>query len=60
MPGNATATQTTIEQKLYRIGDVSRLADLKPFVLRYWETEFPMLEPVKKPERAPPLPPAGR
>jgi DNA-binding transcriptional MerR regulator len=49
MPGNATATQTTIEQKLYRIGDVSRLADLKPFVLRYWETEFPMLEPVKSP-----------
>jgi DNA-binding transcriptional MerR regulator len=33
--------------RLYRIGEVSRLADLKPFVLRYWETEFPMLEPVK-------------
>jgi DNA-binding transcriptional MerR regulator len=32
---------------MYRIGEVSRLADLKPFVLRYWETEFPMLEPVK-------------
>jgi DNA-binding transcriptional MerR regulator len=26
---------------------VSRLTALKPFVLRYWETEFPMLEPVK-------------
>ena len=23
------------------------MTDLKPFVLRYWETEFPMLEPVK-------------
>jgi DNA-binding transcriptional MerR regulator len=33
--------------RLYRIGEVSRIADLKPFVLRYWETEFPMLEPVK-------------
>src|ERR1700676_3402584 len=33
--------------RLYRIGEVSRLADLKPFVLRYWETEFPMLQPVK-------------
>jgi DNA-binding transcriptional MerR regulator len=33
--------------KLYRIGEVSRAADLKPFVLRYWETEFPMLQPVK-------------
>jgi DNA-binding transcriptional MerR regulator len=31
----------------YRIGEVSRLTALKPFVLRYWETEFPMLEPVK-------------
>ena len=49
MPSNATATQTAIEQGLYRIGEVSRLTDLKPFVLRYWETEFPMLEPVKSP-----------
>ncbi len=32
---------------MYRIGEVSRLSDLKPFVLRYWETEFPMLQPVK-------------
>src|SRR6266481_2844993 len=47
MPSNATATQTASEQGLYRIGEVSRLTDLKPFVLRYWETEFPMLEPVK-------------
>jgi DNA-binding transcriptional MerR regulator len=49
MPGNATATQSAIGQGLYRIGEVSRLTDLKPFVLRYWETEFPMLEPVKSP-----------
>ena len=38
---------TSEEARLYRIGEVSRLADLKPFVLRYWETEFPMLQPVK-------------
>ncbi len=37
----------TEEERLYRIGEVSRLTELKPFVLRYWETEFPMLEPVK-------------
>src|SRR6266436_3711473 len=51
MPSNATATQTATaaEQGLYRIGEVSRLTNLKPFVLRYWETEFPMLEPVKSP-----------
>ncbi|HXM94558.1 MAG TPA: MerR family transcriptional regulator [Candidatus Dormibacteraeota bacterium] len=49
MSSNGTATQTAIEKDLYRIGEVSRLTDLKPFVLRYWETEFPMLEPVKSP-----------
>jgi DNA-binding transcriptional MerR regulator len=32
---------------LYRIGEVSRLTQTKAFVLRYWETEFPMLQPVK-------------
>lgn len=47
MPSNGTAAQVAAEKKLYRIGEVSRLAALKPFVLRYWETEFPMLEPVK-------------
>src|SRR5437762_7622288 len=47
MANNGTATQVATEKKLYRIGEVSRLADLKPFVLRYWETEFPMLQPVK-------------
>src|SRR6267378_678550 len=47
MLSNGTAAQVATEKKLYRIGEVSRLADLKPFVLRYWETEFPMLEPVK-------------
>ncbi|HMI51810.1 MAG TPA: MerR family transcriptional regulator [Candidatus Saccharimonadales bacterium] len=47
MSSYGTAIQTETEQELYRIGEVSRLTDLKPFVLRYWETEFPMLEPVK-------------
>jgi len=47
MPSTATVTQPTIEKDFYRIGEVSRLTALKPFVLRYWETEFPMLEPVK-------------
>jgi DNA-binding transcriptional MerR regulator len=49
MAGNSSATQTATEQRLYRIGEVARLTELKPFVLRYWETEFPMLEPVKSP-----------
>ena len=37
------------EKSLFRIGEVSRLTATKTFVLRYWETEFPMLEPVKSP-----------
>src|SRR6266404_4723315 len=37
-----------IPDKLYfRIGDVSRLAGIKPYVLRFWETEFPGLGPKK-------------
>ena len=37
-----------IPDKLYfRIGEVSELAQTKPYVLRYWETEFPTLKPTK-------------
>jgi DNA-binding transcriptional MerR regulator len=50
-----TAEQTTgsagmqeIPDKLYfRIGEVARLAGIKPYVLRFWETEFPSLGPKK-------------
>ena len=49
MPTNGTAAQTAIEKDLYHIGDVSRLTAVKPFVLRYWESEFPMLQPLKSP-----------
>ncbi len=41
-------TNPEIPDKLYfRIGDVSKLAQVKPFVLRFWETEFPQLGPKK-------------
>jgi DNA-binding transcriptional MerR regulator len=41
-------TATEIPDKLYfRIGDVARLAGIKPYVLRFWETEFPGLGPKK-------------
>lgn len=37
-----------IPDKLYfRIGEVARLAGIKPYVLRFWETEFPGLGPRK-------------
>jgi len=36
------------ENKLfYKIGDVAALLEIKTHVLRYWETEFPQLKPVK-------------
>lgn len=49
MSGNGHATQTAPQRELFRIGEVSRMTDTKAFVLRYWETEFPMLQPVKSP-----------
>ncbi|HMK29725.1 MAG TPA: MerR family transcriptional regulator [Terriglobales bacterium] len=37
-----------IPDKLYfRIGEVGRLCHLPPYVLRFWETEFPQLKPAK-------------
>jgi DNA-binding transcriptional MerR regulator len=49
MPGNGHQ-ELSSEKSLYRIGEVSRITDTKPFVLRYWETEFPTLQPVKSPK----------
>ena len=42
------STGIEIPDKLYfRIGDVAKLAGIKPYVLRFWETEFPALGPKK-------------
>jgi DNA-binding transcriptional MerR regulator len=35
------------EKRLYKIGEVCKMADVQPYVLRYWETEFPVLAPNK-------------
>jgi DNA-binding transcriptional MerR regulator len=43
-------SKTAFAKDHYRIGEVSRLTETKAFVLRYWETEFPMLQPVKSPK----------
>ncbi len=34
-------------QQFYSIGDVCQLTDLKPHVLRYWESQFRFLSPAK-------------
>ena len=37
-----------IPDKLYfRIGEVARLTEIQPYILRYWESEFPLLQPKK-------------
>ncbi|HYI08968.1 MAG TPA: MerR family transcriptional regulator [Thermoanaerobaculia bacterium] len=41
------ARAAATEEKLYKIGEVCKQADLQPYVLRYWETEFPQLSPNK-------------
>ena len=35
------------EKLFFRIGEVCELIKVQPHVLRYWETEFPMLAPQK-------------
>lgn len=41
-------TDTAPEEKLYySISEVSRMTGLEPYVLRYWEKEFPTLRPRK-------------
>jgi DNA-binding transcriptional MerR regulator len=49
MASAAQAAQELPEKSLFRIGEVSRLTATKTFVLRYWESEFPTLQPVKSP-----------
>ena len=44
----AEAAEADIPDKLYfRTGEVAKLAAIKPYVLRFWETEFPSLGPKK-------------
>jgi len=35
-------------KRYFTIGEVSELCGVKPHVLRYWEQEFPHLNPVKR------------
>lgn len=45
---DAPSSDVEIPDKLFfRIGDVAEILRVKPYVLRYWETEFPYLSPTK-------------
>ena len=46
--GRLSTPDLVIPEKLYfRIGEVAQLCRLPAYVLRFWETEFPHLKPVK-------------
>ena len=46
--GKQHAEQILIPDKLYfRIGEVASLCRLPAYVLRFWESEFPQLKPIK-------------
>ena len=48
LPQQRSSEKTEIPDKLYfRIGDVARLCNVAPYVLRFWETEFTQLKPNK-------------
>jgi DNA-binding transcriptional MerR regulator len=43
-----TPTPAELPDKLYfKIGEVAKLVGVKPYVLRYWETEFSIVRPGK-------------
>ena len=35
------------DQLYFKIGEVAKIVGVKPYVLRYWETEFSMIRPGK-------------
>src|SRR5580698_11235023 len=40
-------TPSIPDKLFFRIGEVSQLVGVEPYVLRYWESEFPGLSPKK-------------
>ncbi len=47
-PSKTAYKHSIIPDKVYfKIGDVAKIIGVKPYVLRYWETEFPEIKPVK-------------
>lgn len=47
-PGNNDELPPIPGKRYFTIGEVSELCAVKPHVLRYWEQEFPQLNPVKR------------
>jgi DNA-binding transcriptional MerR regulator len=47
-PGSNKELPEIPAKRYFSIGEVSELCDVKQHVLRYWETEFETLKPVKR------------
>ena len=47
-PGSNRELPPIPAKRYFTIGEVSELCEVKPHVLRYWETEFDSLSPVKR------------
>jgi DNA-binding transcriptional MerR regulator len=43
----STGKKSSSDKLYYSISEVSRITDLQPYVLRYWEKEFSVLKPKK-------------
>jgi DNA-binding transcriptional MerR regulator len=44
---NVKTTLPLPDKLFYKIGEVSKITEVEPYVLRYWETEFHFLRPRK-------------
>ncbi len=40
-------TENNAKKLFYSIGEISELTHIKPYILRYWESEFDILHPAK-------------
>jgi DNA-binding transcriptional MerR regulator len=45
------ASEIPPDKLYFRIGEVAKIVGVKPYVLRYWETEFKVIRPGKSPSR---------
>ena len=45
--GSGEREEDAQSKRYYRIGEVSRITGVKPYVLRYWESEFRWMAPQK-------------
>jgi DNA-binding transcriptional MerR regulator len=45
--GERPEQEESVDKRYYRIGEVSRITEVKPYVLRYWESEFRWMAPQK-------------